>query len=230
MKGKPVERDVDRMRAALARAADPVPAGRPAGRAERDRHVRQLRRRRGAVGGAVLLAVVAFVIVTPHFLKTSPTTNADTDPTNGAAIAADPARTHPCPDDPINLDVARTTTTLPGEPVSVRLCHAVVALAVGEVTAADPTWSQPSDALIADAPRFVQEVNALPTYDAGACSAVAPTGGAFAIVVRYADVVRVLGAPAPECAPITIGDREVDSAGVLKAYADLTGEPLPWTG
>lgn len=225
MKGKPVERDLDRMRAVMARSA--AASGRdgvPAERSSRDAEVRRQRRRRTTIGGVILLAVAAFVVVTPHFLKTSPTTNADTDPTNGAAIAADPARTHPCPDDPIDLRVARTTTRLPADPVSVRLCRAFL---VSDDSTSD--WTEPRDALIADAPGFVETVGRLPGYDAAACATVDPDPVAFAIVVHYADAVRVLGAAAPRCAPITIGDREVDSGAVLAAYADLAG-PLPWDG
>jgi hypothetical protein len=41
-------------------------------------------RPRGRVIGRIAIAVAAFVaIVAPHFVSSSPTTNEDTDPTNG---------------------------------------------------------------------------------------------------------------------------------------------------
>lgn len=223
MKGKPVERDVDRMRAAIdgRDGTDRLPD-----RAAIDSAARSHRRRRGVVGGAAIALVAACVVVTPHLLKTSPTTNDATDPTNGAAIAADPARTDPCPEDPIDVSKPAEVPELPVGAVSVRLCRA--AWSDPDSTAIQvSSWPPPAEALIADAPAFAAAVDALPAWEPDDCANVDYVGEPFAIVVSYAETSYVLGARAPLCNPIRIKGTDVDAADVVAAYERLTG-PLPW--
>lgn len=223
MKGKPVVRDVDRMRARLTESPDPLSSRSDRERVEGQAH--RLRRRRHLIGGIALLVVAGTVIVTPHFLETSPTTNEDTDPTNGAAIAADPARTNPCPDEPFDVAREGPVPALPPHPVSVRLCHAVSA--TGDPAGAEPSWSVPRDALVREAPQFVEEVAALPTWDEDRCATIAPDARPYAIVVTYADATYVIGAGEAACFPISIGGREVGSGDLLEAYETIAGWSMP---
>lgn len=225
MKGKPVVRDVDRMRARMTGSPDGS-SSRP-DRGHVDEQAHRLRQRRRVIGGIALLVLAGIVIVAPHFLQTSPTTNEDTDPTNGAAIAADPARTNPCPDEPFDVNREGPVPALPPQPVSVRLCHAVWTPATGDPVVAEPSWPAPRDALVRDAPRFVAAVDALPTWDKERCSTTNPDARPYAIVVTYADATYVLGAATAECYPISIGGREVGSGDLLQAYENIAGWSMP---
>jgi hypothetical protein len=220
VKDKPVERDVERMRELLARTP-PADTG-AAGRADAVvKRARRDRRRRGIVGGVAVAAFATAVIVTPHLLKTSPTTNEATDPTNGVgARAGDPLTTDPCPAEPIDISQADVVPALPSGAESVRLCRAVWPHVQGAKAKVDlvSSWQAPLDALVVNPDSFVEAVAEAPVWDPAECSAVRPVPDPFAVVVTYADETKVLGAVAPVCSTIDIGGRQVGSDEVVAAF------------
>lgn len=242
MKDKPVDRDVDRMREMLARTppADRGAAGRADAVVDRARR-RRSRKRRGVVGALAVGTFAAVVIVTPHLLRTSPTTNDATDPTNGAEVAhptagPDPWLTDPCPVNPIDISEADSVQDLPTGAESVRLCRAVMPHVLGSNGKQDlvSSWDAPPDALVKDPDGFVRAVVAAPTWDAGECAAADWVDDPFAIVVTYADETRVIGSRAQVCNGITIGGRRIGSDSVIAAFVDgleiqgsSLGEPTP---
>jgi hypothetical protein len=91
--------DIDRIRQRLATAARPVeptaddaPPAADSGSGERPVAFGRAPRPRRRVTSAVIIgAVAATIVIGPHFLRSSPTTNGATDPANGVATAQDVA-------------------------------------------------------------------------------------------------------------------------------------------
>lgn len=228
MKERSDHRDVDRMRELLARTPPEGPgvAGRADAVVERARRART-RKRRGAVGAGVVAVIAAAVIVTPHFLETSPTTNEATDPTNGTGTSVqhptsrpDPWTTNPCPVNPIDISAADKVPDLPTGAETVRLCPAVLPHVQGSASKQDvvSTWAAPPEAVVKDPDGFVAAVATAPDWNPGECAAVDWVTDPYAIVVTYRDQTRVLGAGAPICTSVSVADRAIGSADVLSAY------------
>ena len=221
MKDKPVDRDVDRMRELLARTppADPGATGRADAVVQR---VRRDRRRRGVIGGAAVALFAAAVIVTPHFLETSPTTNDATDPTNGAKVSenTDPWTTDPCPGEPIDVSGRDFVDSLPEGAESVRLCRAVLPHLLGGESKQDvlSSWEAPQGALVGSPDDFLRAVKAAPDWDPAECAAANWVSDPFALVVTYAEGATVIGAQAPICTAVTIGGRAIGSDQVVAAF------------
>lgn len=224
MKDKPADKDVDRMRELLARTppADPALAGRAEAVVQR---ARRDRRRRGVIGGVAVALFAAAVIVTPHFLKTSPTTNEATDPSNGAEVTQtglDPSTTNPCPPEPIDISEAGSVASLPTGAESVRVCPAVWPHIQGSASKQDllSSWVAPPDALVESPDKFIDAVNAAPTWDPDTCAAADWVNDPFAVVVTYADGAVVFGAQAPICNAVKIGGREIGSDSVVSSFVE----------
>jgi len=221
MKEPSTDRDAARLRALLDSAApdDNATAGRAAAAVRRSKRDRA---RKGVTGGIVIGAVAAAVVITPHFLETSPTTNKHTDPSNGvdvveegSAFAADP-----CPRKPIDVTEPTVVPSLPADPESIRLCPAMM----------DVTWDKepatsmfvaPADALVTETEAFVDAVTDAPAYDAAECAAIDFAWSPFALVLTGQDGEQVvLGAAAPICNAVEIGGRQVSVDWLTANFMD----------
>ncbi|MBA2558815.1 MAG: hypothetical protein H0V07_02835, partial [Propionibacteriales bacterium] len=158
--------DVDRVKALLARTPAP-PLDRP-GPAEPTANDRRARMRRGATGAALALAA-ATVVVGPHFVASSPTTNESTDPANGVIApsgtppaALDPSP-GPCPGAAIHdRQPPSSVARLASGAELVRLCRAV---GPGHRS----RWAAPADALVTNVDGFLRDVNAAPEVAPADC-------------------------------------------------------------
>lgn len=234
MKEPSTDRDAARLRALLDSAAPEDEA--TAGRADAAvRRSRRNRARKGVAGGIVIGAVAAAVVITPHFLETSPTTNEYTDPSNGvdvveegSAFAADP-----CPRRPIDVSDPTVVPRLPSDPGSIRLCTASMEVPWDKEPATS-MFVPPADALVTETEEFVDAVDGAPGYDAAECAAVDYAWSPFALVLTGQDGGQVvLGAAAPICNAVEIGGRQVSvdwlTATFMDALAvqrDAMGEPV----
>jgi len=210
VKDKPVERDVDRMRELLARTppADPALAGRADAVVRR---ARASRRRRGVIGGIAVAVFAAAVIVTPHFLKTSPTTNEATDPSNGATLvdqADDDLLANPCStDDPID----GPTDTIPAAVAFLRLCTT-------DYPGSEPaTWAPPLDALV-QTDLFFQRMAAEQAARPDRCATANPVPDPLQFVFVTLDGKKGVASALNTCEDVSVSGTAYPVTAVLSAY------------
>jgi hypothetical protein len=187
-------------------------------RANRDAARGQPARPRGRALTAVLVSLAAVVIVGPHYLRGSPTTNDATDPSNGirAANAAGGGSAYPyvapCPPRPTNLEALEPPVgDLATDAVAVRLCRAAVP---GRVS----PWSAPGDALVTDVDGFVAEVTGLAEPLERQCVKHS-TGAPFVLTISYpvGRTVHLFGFSGP-CSTVDVGDHDVAAGALLTTF------------
>ncbi len=175
--------------------------------------------RRRTLGGLMVAAVVV-VAVGPHFLRTSPTTNAATDPANGfnspgvsQAASANPL-INPCPQEPVRLDDQPLPTgELATGAVSVRLCRAML-------NGHPSPWAAPVDALVTDVDGFVYQVDALPDAGGRSCPPARARGGEpFTLTVSYPGgrTVQLFGTDSA-CSGVQTGGHVVSPDRLLDVF------------
>lgn len=196
-------------------AADPADLGRDSfGR----RMVAASRSGPGIAGALAVGALALVVIVGPHWLTTSPTTNEHTDPTNGV----DPALlAGPCPDDPIVVTDPSRVGALPSGAEAVRLCRAAVPRDAAGADPAVSPWPAPKQALVEDVDGFLAAVSTLATRPDADCRA--PVGGRgdwpYALVITYPEGDTItLAAPSRACSQLEVGGEPAPAGPVVAAF------------
>jgi hypothetical protein len=204
---RPDDREVERIRELLEKAAprNPQTAGRAAAVAQR---AHRSRTTRGVLSGVAVAAVAVTVIVGPHFLKSSPTTNDATDPTNGAEPTSDvDPFANPCPELPIDVTGVEDSVQLSADVVSVRLCSAVLPHLRDQRAKQDvvSSWVPPNDALVTDVDVFIDALGSAPGFHASDCAALFPVLDPFAVQFTAVDgEVMTVGAAEPLCSGISL--------------------------
>lgn len=197
MKDQSKSPDAERIRELLEKAAPRDEE--VVGRADAvTRRARRARTRKGVAGGIGVAALAAAVIVTPHFLKTSPTTNEATDPTNGVRSAEPGAPAsileNTCPRQDGLFDGQTDANKIVDGASSIRLC--AVQLSGVEV----PLWNPPNDALVQVQP-FYDLVTAEDEADPARCAATTPAPDPL-----FFQVAEEGGAVSSAFSPNTCGD------------------------
>ena len=234
MKDPNTDRDTERVKDLLSRAAPrhPDTAGRASAVLER---ARRSRTRRGVLGGAAIALVAAAVVITPSFLSTSPTTNdaSPDDPDRTAptrvqpADSLDPLTADPCPDAPIDIEGADSLDQPASKVSSVRLCPALLPHVQGTEPKEDivSSWIAPVDALTDGAGDFVHALSEAPAMDPAECAAASVVWDPFALVITSSDGTRTtIGAYAPICYGIEIGGTTVSSGVVTDLFVEALAQ------
>lgn len=233
---RPDDRDVDRIRAQLDRAAPQD--SRVLRRADAVvRRGRRGRTRNGVIGAVAVGVAAAAVIVGPQFVDSSPVTNEATDPSNGVATRPtdtvltgtptntpptnepvvshpDPYLAHPCPLSPVEVpDVSDTAAvTLGPDAATIRLCRA-------SVPGFSSVWDPPADALVVGADDFAAQVAELPDADPDPCPTARPTPQPFALqITDSAGATQTLGSAFTACGVVTVNGRLVSAEDLLDAF------------
>ncbi|MEJ7691308.1 MAG: hypothetical protein WKF76_13220 [Nocardioidaceae bacterium] len=224
---KDPKRDVERIRAALARVAPSDPgvdarAARVAARARRQRA------RRGTAGVIAVAAGAAVLVIAPQVFTSMRTENVGTIPSAGQPTstneqAFNPFATTPCPATPYDLGTAaadqQTTDEIRGDAQAVRLCAATV-----DAGTAEP-WLPPRDALeLTLDDGFLMSVRRLTEADPDRCAAIRAAPDPYTLVVSYADGSVETVAVTTQCSDVTVDGRRIASGDVLAAFQDALGQ------
>jgi hypothetical protein len=218
---KDPKRDVERIRAALARVAPSDPgvdarAARVAARARRQRA------RRGTAGVIAVAASAAVLVIAPQVFTSMRTDNVGTTPSAGQPTSSneqafDPFATTPCPATPYDLGTAaadqETTNEIRGDAQAVRLCAATVDGGTNE------PWLPPRDALeLGLDGDFLASVRELAEADPDRCAAIRVTADPYTFVVSYSGGSVETVAVTTQCSDVTVDGRRIASGDVLAAF------------
>ncbi len=224
---KDPKRDVERIRAALARVAPSDPgvdarAARVAARARRQRA------RRGTAGVIAVAASAAVLVIAPQVFTSMRTENVGTTPSAGQPTstdeqAFDPFATTPCPATPYDLGTAaadqETTDEIRGDALAVRLCAATVGRGTNE------PWLPPRDALeLSPDDDFLTTVRQLAQADPDRCAAIRVMPDPYTFVVSYSGGSVETVAVTTQCSDVTVDGRRIASGAMLAAFQDALGQ------
>jgi hypothetical protein len=182
--------------------------------------------RRSSRGKNALLVVVATVIVIgPHFLRSSPTSNDATDPSNGVTTpgvsgpvvsgpVVDPS-IDPCPKsgaDPAGQHGPVMDLAIGAE--AIRLCP------VAASTRRTP-FAVPPDALVTGVDAFIEQIDTLPVRPRDTCPPAGEKPTRFSISVSYPDghTEQLVGTDSA-CSGVRTGSGTVSAQWLLDSFRD----------
>ena len=206
------DRDIQRLRALLGKTAPEDPATTDRAEAVASR-ARQARRRLGAAGAIAVTSSVALLVIAPHWIPASPTTN-DATVTGGVGTSPTNFAADPCPPTPVRVrGQSVQSSLLPADPVSVRLCRA-------QIDGHTSPWTPPLDALVEHPEDFVAAISQMrASPPLVSCALPQSREEPFALRLNYQDRQSiVLASSAALCPGLDIGGVRVLPSAVLAQF------------